>query len=93
MASPHADVEVGDRVVRVTNPDRVYSSARGETKLDAANCYLSVGDGIVRALWERPCMLHRVTEGTDGEKVYQERVLPKGAPPWLETVQVLPVRL
>ena len=87
VASPHVDVEVGDRVVRVTNPDRVYFSVRGETKLDVVNYYLAVGDGIVRALRERPCMLHRFPEGTDGEKVYQKRV-PKGAPPWVETVQV-----
>ena len=54
MASPYVDVQAGDRVVRVTNPDRVYFSARGETKLDVVDYYLSVGDGIVRALRERP---------------------------------------
>jgi DNA ligase D len=73
--------------VRISNPDRVYFSARGETKLDLAWYYLSVGDGIVRALRERPCMMHRFPEGTDGEKVHQKR-LPRGAPPWVETVRV-----
>ena len=87
MASPHVDLHVGDRVVRITNPDRVYFSARGKTKLDVANYYIAVGEGIVRALYERPCMLHRFPEGTDGEKVYQKR-LPKGAPDWVQTVQV-----
>ncbi len=87
VASPYVDVEVGDRVVRVTNPDRVYFSVRGETKLDVVNYYLAVGEGIVRALRERPCMLHRYPAGTDGEKIYQKR-LPSGAPPWVETVQV-----
>ena len=87
MASPHVDLHVGDRVVRVTNPDRVYFSALGKTKLDVANYYISVGEGIVRALYERPCMLHRFPEGTDGDKVYQKR-LPKGAPDWVQTVQV-----
>ena len=87
MASPHVDLRVGDRVVRITNPDRVYFSALGKTKLDVANYYISVGEGIVRALYERPCMLHRFPEGTDGDKVYQKR-LPKGAPDWVQTVQV-----
>jgi DNA ligase D-like protein (predicted polymerase) len=32
-------------------------------------------------------MLHRFPTGTDGEKVHQKRI-PKGAPEWLETVQV-----
>jgi DNA ligase D len=65
----------------------VYFSARGETKLDLARYYLSVGDGIVRALWERPCMLHRFPSGVDGQKVHQKR-LPSGAPDWVETVRV-----
>src|SRR5256885_7868248 len=73
------------RTVKVSRPDRVYFSARGETKLDLANYYMSVGDGIVRALRERPCMLHRFPRGVDGEKVHQKR-LPKGAPPWVQTV-------
>ena len=85
--SPAIDLEVGDRDVRITNPDRVYFPATGATKLDLARYYLSVGDGIVNALRERPCMLHRFPTGVDGEKVHQKR-LPAGAPPWVETVRV-----
>ena len=85
--TPAVEIEVDDRVVRVSNPDRVYFPARGETKLDLVEYYLSVGDGIVRALRERPCMLHRFPSGVAGEKVHQKRV-PHGAPPWLETVRV-----
>jgi DNA ligase D len=81
------ELEAAGKTVRISNPDRVYFSARGETKLDLALYYLSVGDGIVRALRERPCMLHRFPSGVDGDKVHQKRV-PKGAPPWLETVHV-----
>jgi DNA ligase D len=78
---------VGGRSVRISNPDRVYFPARGETKLDLARYYLSVGEGIVRALRERPTMLHRFPEGVGGEKVHQKR-LPRGAPAWVETVRV-----
>jgi len=85
--SEAVEIAAGERTVRITNPGRVYFSARGETKLDLAEYYLSVGDGIVRALRERPCMLHRFPSGTDGEKVHQKRV-PSGAPEWLETVRV-----
>ena len=73
--------------VRISNPERPYFSARGETKLDLARYYLSVGPGIVNALRERPCMLHRFPDGVDGEKVHQKR-LPRGAPPWVETVRL-----
>ena len=87
MASPYTEVTVGERTVRVSHPDRVYFSTRGETKLDLVNYYLAVGDGIVRALRDRPCMLHRYPDGVDGEKIYQKR-LPKGAPPWVQTAEV-----
>ncbi len=85
--SPAIELDVGDRTVRISNPDRVYFPASGATKLDLVNYYLSVGDGIVRALRERPCMMHRFPEGLAGAKVHQKRV-PHGAPPWLETVRV-----
>jgi DNA ligase D len=85
--APAVEIEVDDKVVKITNPDRVYFPETGATKLDLVEYYLSVGDGIVRALYERPCMLHRFPEGLAGEKVHQKRV-PAGAPPWLETVRV-----
>ena len=86
-STPAVEIEVGPHTVRVTNPDRVYFPARGETKLDLVEYYLSVGDGIVNSLRERPCMLHRYPTGVTGEKVHQKR-LPAGAPPWMETVRV-----
>jgi DNA ligase D len=95
MAADAEELQVGSRTVRISHPERVYFPARGETKLDLARYYLSVGDGIVRALPERPCMMHRFPSGVaphgeggaGGGKVHQKRV-PAGAPPWLETVRV-----
>ncbi len=81
------EVTVGERALTISHPDRVYFSAGGQTKLDLVNYYLAVGDGIVRALRERPCMLHRFPSGTDGEKVHQKRI-PSGAPEWVQTVRV-----
>jgi DNA ligase D len=87
QTSTAVELDVGGRTVRISSPDRVYFSARGETKLDLAKYYISVGDGIVRALRERPCMLHRFPDGVDGQKVHQKR-LPKGAPDWVQTVEI-----
>src|SRR5690349_22742732 len=86
MSAP-VELEVGGRTVRISNPDRVYFPARGETKLDLARYYLSVADGAVRGLRGRPCMLHRFPTGVTGEKVHQKR-LPRGAPDWVPTVRV-----
>jgi DNA ligase D len=86
-SSPAIELEVGERTVRISNPERVYFPALGATKLDLARYYLAVGDGIVRALRDRPCMMHRFPEGIEGEKVHQKR-LPRGAPDWVETVRL-----
>src|SRR4051794_11485133 len=85
--APAVELEVGERTVRISNPDRIYFPGTGTTKLDLARYYLAVGRGIVNALRERPCMLHRFPSGLDGEKVHQKRV-PHGAPPWLQTVRL-----
>ncbi|MEX0429236.1 non-homologous end-joining DNA ligase [Nocardioides sp. DS6] len=91
-SSPSVEIEVDNRVIRVSNPDRVYfpdcaGFAGGATKLDLVDYYLAVGPGIVNALYDRPCMLHRFPKGMTGPKVHQKR-LPAGAPDWVETVRL-----
>jgi DNA primase len=34
MPSPFVEIEVGERLVKVTNPDKVLFPARKETKMD-----------------------------------------------------------
>src|SRR2546430_10232050 len=85
--SPFVELEVGPRTVKVTNPDKVFFRARGETKLDLVQYYLSVGEGIVRVLYERPTQLKRHPDGAGGEAIYQKRV-PKHRPDWIETATV-----
>ncbi|GAA1889472.1 non-homologous end-joining DNA ligase [Williamsia serinedens] len=86
-AGDPVELTVGERVLRISSPERVYFPARGETKLDLAMYYIAVGDGIVRSLRDRPCMLHRFPKGVAGQKVHQKRI-PAGAPDWLETVRI-----
>jgi DNA ligase D-like protein (predicted polymerase) len=87
VASPFVELEVGTRVVKVTNPDKVLFPARGETKLDLVRYYLSVDEGIVRALRERPTQLRRFPDGVEGEMIYQKRV-PEKRPEWIEVARV-----
>jgi DNA ligase D len=87
MASPFVELEVGERVVKVTNPDKVLFPARRETKLDLVEYYLAVGDGIVRALYDRPTQLRRYPDGVEGEQIYQKRV-PAKRPDWVEAARV-----
>jgi DNA ligase D-like protein (predicted polymerase) len=87
MPSPFVELEVGERVVKVTNPGKVLFPARGETKLDLVHYYLAVGEGIVRALRERPTQLRRFPDGVEGEMIYQKRV-PEKRPEWIEVARV-----
>jgi DNA ligase D len=103
MASPATEVDAGGRAVRVTNPDRVIYEATDHTpeatKLMVVEYYVSVADGIMRALRDRPTALERWPKGVHegivlstgyGDKAdafYQKRV-PRGAPPYVETATV-----
>ena len=87
MASEFVELAVGARVVKVTNPNKIFFSQRGETKLDLVRYYLAVDDGIVRALFERPTQLRRFPDGAAGEAIYQKRV-PEKRPDWIETARV-----
>ena len=51
--SPATEVEVGERTVRISNPDRVDFPATGATKRDLVEYYRTVGPGIVNVLRER----------------------------------------
>ncbi len=52
--SAATEVEVAGRTVRLTSPDRVIFPERGFTKADVFHYYVAVGEGIMRALADRP---------------------------------------
>jgi DNA ligase D len=99
MPTPAVELEVDGRPVRVSNPDRTYFGEVGLSKLDLVQYYVSVGEGILRAVRDRPTTMERwptgVHEGvkqatrTDphGDAFFQKRV-PKGAPDWVPTARI-----
>jgi DNA ligase D len=87
MATPAVEIDVDGIAVRVSNPDKVFFPARGETKLDLVNYYLAIGDGALRGVFERPTVLKRFPDGALGEPFFQKRV-PEKRPEWLATVRV-----
>ena len=88
MAGTVDEVEVAGRKVRLTSADRVMFPERGFTKGDVFHYYVSVGEGIMRALRERPTTLQRFPDGIDGEAFFQKRVPNRGVPPWVETARI-----
>ncbi len=87
MAADFTTVEVDGREVRISNPAKVFFSARGETKLDLVRHYLTVGSGVLRGVSCRPTVLHRFPDGAEGKSFYQKRV-PERRPDWLQTAVV-----
>jgi DNA ligase D len=83
-------VVAAGREVVVTNPDKVFFSQRGETKLDLIHYYLSVEEPLMRAIGGRPVMLERYPDGASGKSFFQKRV-PAHAPDWLQTTTVATV--
>ncbi|TSD95364.1 ATP-dependent DNA ligase [Skermania sp. ID1734] len=73
--------------VAISNPDKEYFSARGETKLDLVRFYQSIEKPLLTALGGRPLLMERYPEGASGKSFFQKRV-PKSAPDWLETTVV-----
>src|SRR5450631_3309378 len=80
-------IEVSDRSVVISNPDKVYFPRTGHTKLDLVRYYLSVADGALRGAARRPVVLKRFVNGAEGEAFFQKRA-PSSRPDWLETVEL-----
>src|SRR5438067_397349 len=72
--------------VRVTHPDKPYFSRQTKlSKLDLVHYYLAVAPGALAGIRDRPLVLKRFVDGTEGEAFYQKRA-PVQRPSWLRTV-------
>src|SRR5215211_5729144 len=72
--------------VRITNPDKLYFSRDAKlTKLDVVKFYLSVANGAVTGIRDRPIVLKRFVDGAEKPPFYQKRA-PENRPDWLRTV-------
>ena len=78
---------MGERIIRVTNSDKILFPEPGISKLELVEYFVSVGEGILRAVRERPTYLKRHPDGVEGEGIYTKRV-PSFAPDWIQTVRV-----
>ncbi|MFE6739475.1 non-homologous end-joining DNA ligase [Streptomyces tubercidicus] len=81
------ELEVAGRKVRLSHPDKTYYPERGFTKMDVAQYYLAVAEGVLRGLRDRPTTMQRFPEGIEGEFFYQKRA-PKRMPDWLPTARI-----
>jgi DNA ligase D-like protein (predicted polymerase) len=79
-------LRVAGREVRISNPSKLYFSQEARlSKLALVRYYLSVADGALRGIGDRPIVLKRFVDGAQGEAFYQKRA-PASRPDWLRTV-------
>ncbi len=83
--TPPEILAIDGREVAVTHPDKPYFSAQAKhTKLDVVRYYLSVAEGALRGIRDRPIVLKRFVNGAHAPAFYQKRA-PTKLPAWLRT--------
>jgi bifunctional non-homologous end joining protein LigD len=83
---PSELLSIAGREVRITHPEKTYFSKQVKlSKLDLVRYYLSVADGALGGIMDRPLVLKRFVHGAEGEAFYQKRA-PSDHPAWLRTI-------
>src|SRR3954467_886114 len=77
---------INGRDVRVTNPGKPYFTRDIKlTKLEVVQYYLSVAQGAINGIRNRPVVLKRFVNGAQEPPFYQKRA-PDNTPEWMRTV-------
>jgi DNA ligase D-like protein (predicted polymerase) len=80
-------LEVGERTLAITHPDKVVFPDAGVTKLDLIEYYLAVADGALRGVSGRPMILKRFVKGIAEEAIFQKRA-PEKRPEWVDVAEL-----
>jgi bifunctional non-homologous end joining protein LigD len=80
-------LQIEGREIPISNPEKVFFSQRGYTKMDLVRYYLAVAPGALRGAGGRPMALKRYVNGAEGEFFFQKRA-PEARPLWIETVEL-----
>jgi bifunctional non-homologous end joining protein LigD len=76
---------IGGHEVKVTHPSKPYFTKETKlSKLDVVRYYLSVAEGALRGIRDRPIVLKRFVDGAHGQPFYQKRA-PDKRPAFLRT--------
>ena len=91
MSGKGTTLEVAGRQLTISNPDKaVFADADGRdpvTKLDLVTYYLSVADGALRGVADRPMLLKRFVKGITEEAIFQKRA-PEKRPDWIGVAEL-----
>ncbi len=77
----------GQRVVRLTNPDKPFWPEDGYAKRDLVDYYRRIASWILPWLADRPVVLTRYPDGIHGKSFFQKNA-PGFAPSWIRRVRL-----
>ena len=80
-------LQLGDRVVQLTNLRKVYFPESGYTKGDLLRYYATVAPALLPHLRDRAMVMRRYPHGIHGESFFMKRV-PAGHPKWIELCSI-----
>ncbi|HEV7200214.1 MAG TPA: non-homologous end-joining DNA ligase [Candidatus Limnocylindria bacterium] len=80
-------LDVDGQTVSVSSPDKMFFAEAGVTKLDLVRYYLSVADGALRGVRDRPMAMKRFPNGAGSDFFFQKRA-PANLPPFVRTVEL-----
>jgi DNA ligase D-like protein (predicted polymerase) len=83
---PPEVLSIHGREVSITHPGKLYFGKQAKlTKLDVVRYYLSVADGALGGIRDRPIVLKRFVDGAESPPFYQKRA-PAKRPSFVRTV-------
>ena len=83
-----AEIRDGERVLKLSNLDKVFFPREGITKADLLAYYRAVAPVLVPHLRDRPFTMIRYPDGIEAERFFQKDA-PKHMPEWIARVPVL----
>jgi DNA ligase D-like protein (predicted polymerase) len=87
MSAKKEAFHIAGREISLSNPDKVFFPQAGYTKKDLFLYYMTIADGALRGIRNRPIVLKRFPDGISGEPFFQKRI-PTSRPDWIESAQL-----
>jgi len=81
-------MNIGGKIVKCTNLNKVYWPEEEYTKSDLISYYMSISKYILQYLNNRPQSLNRHPNGINGKSFYQKNMDSSQLPSWIKTVKV-----
>lgn len=87
MSATKTQLRVGNKILEVSNLDKVLYPAAGFTKAQVIDYYIQIAPALLPHLKDRPLTMKRYPNGVNGEFFYEKRC-PSHRPDWVKTARI-----